>query len=69
MNRYIIREGVSSHFGGSGRWWTVVEYVDDVCLGGDRHWLKRDLAEAALLLYESGEAAHPLPGTYFDEPR
>jgi hypothetical protein len=31
--------------------WTVIEYVDGVCRGGDHHWLSVDSAEMARQVY------------------
>ena len=34
--------------------WTVIQHVDDVCKGGDHHWVRDRYAYRALTLYESG---------------
>lgn len=43
----------------TGETWTVIEYEDGTCRGGDAHWLDLRDAEAALAAYRSGEAVHP----------
>lgn len=41
--------------------WTVVEYVDGECKGGDRHWLSRANAVSACIRYRHGMSVHPDP--------
>jgi hypothetical protein len=38
--------------------WTVIAYRGETCLGGDKHWLRQEFAEAAKRSYEDGSANH-----------
>lgn len=52
VTRYTIRSGQTAD---GSPWFSVVEYIGDVCMGGDHHWLRREFADAALKLYLRGE--------------
>jgi len=41
-----------------GPHWTVIQYKDGVCRGGDLHWLSKGMAEAAHLVYRRWPALH-----------
>jgi hypothetical protein len=44
--------------------WTVLDFfkaneeADRICLGGDTHWIRKEIAEEAKAIYEAGVAVH-----------
>jgi hypothetical protein len=53
---------------GSGPWWSVVQYIDGVCKGGDHHWLRLSTAHRARTAYLQGmEFPLPAGGMTFEE--
>jgi len=41
--------------------WTVLQYVNDKCLGGDAHWLSEEAAQKARTVYHHHPPAHGDP--------
>lgn len=60
--RYEIVSGSTAARGFASpacEWWIVVAYDDDeTVLGGDAHWVRRELADAAKRLYVVGALRH-----------
>jgi hypothetical protein len=56
--RYEVKPVNVNH---RGRFWTVLAWDGDRCLGGDHHWLEPWLADEAKLAYESGAVQHGAP--------
>ncbi len=66
VERYEIVDGVtvSDHVqthATATRTWSVVAYWGDRCLGGDRHWVAKEYAQAAQFCYEQGILEHARP--------
>lgn len=64
---YAVEKGSSSNTPGGSLypvrtdWWTVVQYADGVCKGGDHHWVRERFALRAMKLYQLAPKLHGEP--------